>query len=100
MEWLLIPAFGVLIWLLQRSVQQEQALSTLAKRLKSTEELATYQAERAAKEVERLRTQDGHRAQRLAGRCGADVAGRLSAALNRRAGRRRRRRRRRSAHRR
>ncbi|MFO0657983.1 MAG: hypothetical protein U0787_23315 [Polyangia bacterium] len=57
MEWLLIPAFGVLIWLLQRSVQQEQALSTLAKRLKSTEELATYQAERAAKEVERLRTQ-------------------------------------------
>ncbi len=57
MEWLLIPAFGVLVWLIQRTVQQEQALSTLTRRIKAAEDSATYQGERAAKEAERLRTQ-------------------------------------------
>lgn len=57
MEWLLVPAIGVLIWLITRSVQQEQELSDLQRRFKSSDEINKQLAAQARAESERLRGQ-------------------------------------------
>jgi uncharacterized membrane protein YccC len=57
MEWLLLPALGITIWLLSRSLQQEQQLDALKRRLQQAEETSVNQAARASGEAERLRSQ-------------------------------------------
>lgn len=57
MEWLFVPTIGVLIWLITRSVQQEQELSELSRRLKSGEELNRQLVTQARADAERLRGQ-------------------------------------------
>lgn len=57
MEWLLVPTIGVLIWLLSRSLQQEQQFDALKRRLKEAEEAQGLQGARANTEAERLRNQ-------------------------------------------
>ncbi|MBL9043466.1 MAG: DUF2339 domain-containing protein [Myxococcales bacterium] len=57
MEWLLLPALGITIWLLSRSLQQEQQLDALKRRLQQAEETSVHQAARASGEAERLRSQ-------------------------------------------
>ncbi len=57
MEWLLLPAIGVIIWLVTRTVQQEQQLEALTRRLKQAEDTGVNQASSASSDAERLRGQ-------------------------------------------
>mgnify|MGYP000889246047 CR=1 FL=1 len=57
MEWLLLPAIGVIIWLVTRTVQQEQQIDALARRLKQAEDTSISQTARSSSDAERVRNQ-------------------------------------------